>query len=859
MPASLIAANATPLPIDAVLPAIVAAFTSAGRVLVVAEPGAGKTTRVPNALLMAQAFTGQCWVVQPRRMAAILTARRVAQERGETCGEVIGYSVRLEERVTAVTRIRYVTDGLLLRRLLADPQLTGIGALVFDEFHERRAAMDVGLAVAKRLQATTRPQLRLAVMSATLDSEKLAQWLDPAPLIAATGRVFPVQVEHDGQLDTRRLEERVATAVRKALQTSADGDVLVFLPGAGEIRRCQEQLAKMALGETLVMPLHGSLPLRDQEAAIAPTALRKVILSTNIAETSLTLPHVVTVIDSGLARTAGFANWSGLDTLHVQPISRASAAQRAGRAGRVRPGTCIRLYTAFDHDHRPAFDTAELARSDVAEHVLALASLPPELQPDGDGFWLTPPPAQAQQSARELLLRLGAVTSHASDGSRLQLTPTGRQMLRWPLPPRWARVVVAGEALGAGHTCATVAALLNERDVRQGEEKSTFAAPHGHSDVLQLLQDFEACRRGAQPRDRGLSRTGYLNAKVAVDQLLGLVQRPDDSKVDTESALGLALLHGFGDRLARRRSAQAADVEMVGGAALRLPAETQVTQAQWMLVLHAEERRDGKTRANWLRVAHGVDPEQIIEVLADEVTTETTLTLEGKRVVQRERTLCGGLQLEARTLQTQPSAQVAALLVQTASASQWRDLLDLEAWAQLAERVRFAKDVAGLTHLPVCDEMFLLQIATDAAQFCTQLGQLQQADLLGLVRAAIDGSRTGGGGLSQLEQAAPETMVLPGGKRLRIVYPVGQPPWTQSRMQDFFGLDDGPKVAFGQVAVVLHLLAPNQRPVQVTTDLAGFWLRHWPAIRRQLCRLYPRHLWPEDPIGAKPPPPGRPR
>ncbi len=843
------------LPIDPQLPQAIAAVRDLGRLVLTAEPGAGKTTRVPPALLDAGVFAGECWVVQPRRMAAVLSARRVAQERGERCGEVVGYSVRLDDQASAVTRLRFVTDGILLRRLLADPMLCGIGALVFDEFHERRAAMDLCLAVARQLQQARRPDLRLVVMSATLDAPAVAAWLHAAPVVDAPGRVFAVDVSHDAQLDSRRLEDQVASAVRRALEQHADGNILVFLPGAGEIRKTQAALSASRLGEVVVVPLHGSLPLHEQETAVAASSVRKVILATNIAETSLTLPGIVAVIDSGLARTAGFATWSGLATLQLNRISRASATQRAGRAGRVRPGTCQRLYTRFDHDQRPAFDTPELLRTDLSETALLLASLPPDLQPEAtERFWLDPPPAPLLASARAMLARMGAVQTVEAT----RLTDVGRAMLRWPLPPRLARVAVAGAELGIPSTAARAAGLLAERDLRQGGARSAHFSAQGHSDVTQLLEDAAACERGAHPRDRDLDPLGWQTARRSLGQLTRLAAAADKPGVDVDTALGLALLAGFGDRLAKRRGAGAAELDLPGGASVRFGPDSHCTQAQWLVVLDAEERRDGKQRATWVRVAHGVEPEQVFEALADRVETTTVLAMDGKRAMLREETCCDGLLLEARTVRATPSPAVADLLTQCARKDGFAGLVDAEALEHLRQRVAFARASAGLTDLPELHDATIEATVREVALACVHLDELVHADVMGHLRHAIDVAYAGHG-LRRLEAAAPEAMTLPGGRKLRIHYESDKPPWTQSRMQDFFGLADGPKVALGAVPVVLHLLAPNQRPVQVTTDLAGFWQRHWPAIRRELCRKYPRHLWPEDPVHAAPPPPNRPR
>lgn len=838
---------AAPLPVDAVLPAVAAALAQRGACVVQAEPGAGKTTRVPAWLLEHGAFEGELWVVEPRRMAAVLAARHVAATLGERCGETVGYAVRFEEVAGPTTRLRFVTDGLLLRRLLHDPHLRGIGALVFDEFHERRLAMDLALATARLLRQTVRPELRLLVMSATLDAESLAQWLDAA-VVQAPGRVFPVDIVHAATVDARPLHDQVAAAVRGLLAAGLDGDVLAFLPGAAEIRRTQEALQGTAARDDLaVLPLHGSLPLREQELAIAPQARRKVVLATNIAETSVTLPGVVAVVDSGWARVASYAAWSGLPLLQLQKISRASATQRAGRAGRVRAGRCLRLYTQFDGDGRPAYDKPEILRADLAEACLTVAQLQARLQqPLTDGFWLTAPEPQLWAQAQQTLHRLGALEGD-------QLTATGEGLLRWPLHPRLARMVVEAERLGAGELGVRVAALLGERDVRGGQRLHAARAAHGESDVWALLYDQDAVTQGAHPRDVGLDGQALRQAERAASQLRRHLRPPPRPTADEETALGLALLAGFGDRLARRRQPGQPELELPGGSKVQLGPRSQVTDAAFAVVLDAEERRDGKGVQTVVQLAHGVAPELLIEACAERVISEQELILDKNRVLLAERLLIDGLELE-RTVRPAPAGpEVSALLVRTALE---RGLLGDGDGPLLAlrQRVDFARDQAGLDGLPALDDACIEAALVALAEGCVRLDELDPSGLLAALEQQLDAAYAGQG-LRRLEQAAPSHVHLAGGRKLRIQYPQNQAPWTQSRLQDFFGLRDGPRVAGGKVAVVLHLLAPNQRPVQVTTDLAGFWARHYPALRKELGRRYPRHSWPDDPLTAEPPQP----
>ncbi|HYG68817.1 MAG TPA: helicase-related protein, partial [Anaeromyxobacteraceae bacterium] len=412
----------TPLPIDPVLPEIVAALRGGRSLVVEAPPGAGKTTRVPRALHDAGlSRAGEIVVLEPRRLAARLAARRVAEELGERLGETVGYQVRFEEVAGPRTRIRFVTEGLLTRRFLSDPALSGVAAVVLDEFHERHLAGDLALALLRRLQATARPDLKVVAMSATLDAAPVAAFLG-APAVRSEGRRFDVGIEFlspEEAARDERLEALVARAVRRVVREEPDGHVLVFLPGAAEIRRAREALAAFASdGGIELLPLHGDLPPDEQDRAVRPSARRKVILSTNVAETSVTIEGVVAVVDSGLARVASHSPWSGLPTLEVRKVSRASAAQRAGRAGRTRPGRAIRLYTRHDHDARPAFDLPEIQREDLSETLLAVAALDArELE------WFEAPPPAALEAARTLLVRLGA-----TDGSGA-LTELGRRML----------------------------------------------------------------------------------------------------------------------------------------------------------------------------------------------------------------------------------------------------------------------------------------------------------------------------------------------------------------------------------------------------------------------------------------------
>jgi ATP-dependent helicase HrpB len=462
----------SPLPIDPLLPEVVAALRDGVSLVIEAPPGAGKTTRVPAALLDGGlASNGEILVLQPRRLPARLAAERVAEERGEAPGGTVGYTVRFDDRSGPRTRLRFVTEGILVRRLLTDPELAGVAAVVLDEFHERHLATDLALALLRQLQRGSRPDLRLLVMSATLEADPVREFLGACPLVRSEGRVHPVALEHLTHTDDRPLHDQVAAAVRRLCQEGdgLTGDVLVFLPGAGEIRRAADALAPVIDGRGLVVrPLHGDLSAAEQNRAVRPSAERKVILSTNVAETSVTIEGVVAVVDSGLARIPAHSLWSGLPTLTVDKISQASAIQRAGRAGRTRPGRALRLYTRHDFDSRRPFEIPEVVRLDLAEAVLTLHALGVA---DASRFsWFEAPPSGALDAASELLRRLGAVAGAGV------LTDVGRDLLRFPVHPRLGRLIVEGERRGVGAAAATVAALLAEGDIASGA-RARFGAP----------------------------------------------------------------------------------------------------------------------------------------------------------------------------------------------------------------------------------------------------------------------------------------------------------------------------------------------------------------------------------------------
>jgi len=828
------------LPIDDVLASLVAAVRERGAAVLVAPPGAGKTTRVPGALLDAGlAGDADVVVLEPRRLAARLAAARVASERGGRLGDEVGYEVRFDRKVGGATRIRFVTEGILTRRLLDDPTLRGTGVVILDELHERHLAGDLSLALCQRLRRGPRPDLKIVAMSATIDPGPVAAFLD-APVVESLGRTFPVDVEHAAAPDDRHVGKQVASAVRRLVGEGLDGDVLVFLPGGGEIRRAAEDLAELAArANLLVLPLHGELSADEQDRAVARADRRKIILATNVAETSVTIDGVVAVIDAGTARVARHAPWSGLPSLVVEPISKASATQRAGRAGRTRPGRALRLYTKHDHDTRRERDAPEVARADLAEaalelHAAGFARL-------ADFPWFEAPPPAAAEAADELLLRLGAVDARGA------VTALGRRMLRFPAHPRQARLLVEAERRGVAREGAILAALLGARELRV-ERRGPGAAARiaADSDLIEDLDALLDARHGGlkphRLRDLGLDVATAMAVDRAARQLERLARdetRGPDGDAAVDEALLISVLAGYPDRVGRRRARSAEIVFAAGGSGTLAPSSV-VIDAELVVAVDAGEVARGKVS---IRRASKVEPLWLLELYPERVA-ETDLLVwnrEAERVERAQRTTFDGLAIDERldpaAARRDPAA--AAVLAREALAAGVERFVDADRLAAWRARITFAA-----THLPELTPPGDDALATLLARACegmTSFAELRKASLLDLLDAQTATHR------AALDRVAPIHVQLPR-RRVPVHYELDRPPWIASRLQDFFGLPRGPAVAGGQVPLVLHLLAPNQRPVQVTQDLTGFWQRHYPELRRQLMRRYPKHAWPEDPM-----------
>jgi ATP-dependent helicase HrpB len=841
------------LPIDAHLPRLVASLRERSNLVLSAEPGAGKTTRVPPALLEAGfAERGEILVLEPRRIAARMAARRVAEELGEQPGQRVGYQVRFESVASARTRVRFVTEGILSRRLVADPMLGDVAVVVLDEFHERHIHGDVGLALLRRLQRGARPDLKLIVMSATLAADALSRFLD-APIFEVPGRPYPVAIEYADKPSDVPLEQRVAAAARRAVNDGLSGDMLVFLPGAAEIRRAAEACAAVARDADLeIALLHGDLPARDQDRAVTRGSRRKLILSTNVAETSLTIEGVSWVIDSGLARSAGHSPFSGLPTLATAPISRASALQRAGRAGRTGPGRCTRLYTKGDHDQRPEYEAPELMRADLAETLLTVTASGESL---ADSDWLDPPPSAAWTAARELLIGLGALTADAA------LTELGRSLANLPLHPRLSRLALHAQASGLGDSGCMLAALLSERDVslasRARFDGGRSGAHSARSDLqhrLELIESAGGSANAGKLRAYDLDPGAVSAVQRTHERLVRMLGNAFDdharSEEQREEALARAVLVAFFDRVARRRTRQGKDVVFARGGSAAVADSSVVRDAEYLVVVDAQERKSGMQRGVVAQLCSAIEPEWLLELFPERIQDRTELAFDSKTErVQSVQTLSyDGLVLDQVVRTDVSGPEVSAVLARAATETGIAKFIDIEGLAGLRERVAFVSRVDS--EFAPLDESALARALAAACEGKRSFAELRDDSLIEYVYAQLPA-----GGRAKLSKLAPEFIDLPHGRRLRVHYERDKPPWVESRLQDFFGQSDGPRL--GNRPLVLHLLAPNQRAVQVTSDLSGFWQRHYPEVRRELMRRYPRHAWPDDPRTAVPSGPRR--
>jgi len=839
------------LPIHEIEDALVQTVRAGRRFLIQAPTGSGKSTRVPQ-MLLDHGLLGreeQVVILQPRRLPARVLARRVAQERGVRLGDEVGYQMRFENVTSARTRIRYVTEGTLLRQMIADPGLRGVGALLFDEFHERHLYGDVTLARALDLARTRRPDLILGVMSATLDARLLADHLAPCDILTSEGRMFPVEIRYlDRPADFDRTPAwEIAAQELAALWPQTEGDALVFMPGSYEIQRTLSALRAERIPAAL-FALHGELPPDQQDAALEPCGERKIIVATNVAETSLTIPGVRVVVDSGLARIPRFDPHRGINTLLIEKISRASADQRAGRAGRTAPGTCLRLWTEREQRDRHAHETPEIRRLDLAEVVLTLKQA--GVEEIGTFPWLEPPEPKSLARALLLLEDLGALARGSG-----HITEIGQRMLSFPVHPRYARMLLGAAEFGCVRAASAVAALTQSRsllvrtgDKRIEEERADILGDAAFSDFSILMRawrfaatrnfDIGPCRR------LGIHAQAAREVSRLFEQFLAIAEREglDTAERETpDDALARSILLGFSDQVGRRLDRGTLRCDLVHRRRGVLARESAVRDAPLLVVSEVREiqGRDGEP-TTLLSLATEIREEWLRELFPDDFKAARQVEFDPvqRRVIAREATVFRDLTLDPGRATDPAPDEAAGLLAAEVIAGRcpldhWDAAIDQ--WIARVNCVSAWCPEAGFPQIGDEERRMLIeQICLGAVSF----REIKSRPVAPTVHAWLSPAQR-----DFLDRMAPERLALPGGRNAKVQYQEGAPPTLAARIQDLYGLKDGFVLAGGKVPVVIQILAPNHRPVQVTQNLRTFWAESYPRIKQELQRKYPKHEW----------------
>ena len=830
----------TDLPIEDVLPRLRSVLRAHTGAVLQAPPGAGKTTRVPIALLEEPWLAGQRIVMlEPRRLAARTAAQRMAQMLGEPVGATVGYRMRMDTRVGPGTRIEVVTEGVLTRFLQEDPTLEGIGAILFDEFHERSVQSDLGLALTLESKSVFREDLRVLVMSATLDGAPVAKLLGNAPIVTSEGRSYPVETRYLDRMPQDQIEPVVTSAVLRAV-AEEEGDILVFLPGAAEIHRVAEGLNRANLGENVrVMPLYGNLSQAEQERAIEPSApgRRKIVLATSIAETSLTIEGVRVVVDSGLMRVPRFSPQSGMTRLATVPVSRASADQRRGRAGRLGPGVCYRLWTRNTHEHLTPHTDPEMLHTDLAPVALELAQW--GVADPGALAWLDTPPSAAFEQARELLRELGAL---GPDGT---ITEHGRRMADLALHPRLAHMVLRAREQDLGGLACDLAALLSERDIFRSEGGPVDA------DVRLRLQALHDTRQGGRRGDGyGLGYridSGTVWRVLQFSDALRRQLRVRSGQEDMEAA-GMLLALAYPDRIGQQRTGQAGRFRLRNGRSAHIAEPQLLSGATYLAIAHL----DGDRQDSRIFLAAPVSREDLEQQFADQIVEEESVEwdADAKLVRAHRRQRLGALILKESSIpDPDPDAVVAALL--DGIAQEGPGVLPWTKDARrLRERMEFLHRLDPAAWPDASDEALVATLPEWLGPYVTgirRLDELQRLDLEGILAGRLTWEQR-----QAIDRLAPTHLEVPSGSRISIDYGNPEAPVLAVRLQEVFGMTETPRIADGQVPLLMHLLSPAHRPVQVTQDLESFWRNTYFDVRKDLRGRYPKHYWPENPLEAEP-------
>lgn len=829
------------LPIEDTLPELLRALTAHPAVVLQAPPGAGKTTRVPLALLDEPWLQGRSIVMlEPRRLAARAACARMADLLGEKAGQTVGYRVRFDSQVSRQTRVEVVTEGILTRRLQTDPALEEVGLVIFDEFHERNLNTDLALALCIDSQRGLRDDLKILVMSATLDAQGVAVLLGGAPIVTSLGRSFPVTVSHAPRdPESHRLPEAVAATIRRAL-AERQGDVLAFLPGGGEIRRTQRLLeADPACAAIAIHPLYGDLPKEAQDRAIQPDrhGQRKVVLATPIAETSLTIEGITCVVDSGYARAPCFDPNSGLTRLDTVRISRAAAEQRTGRAGRLGPGHCYRLWSESTQRGLQAQTMPEIIAADLAPLALELAQWGVH---DADSLaWLDPPPPGALAQARQLLAELGAL-----DGKGV-ITALGQAMATLPAHPRLAHLLLEGHRLGMGALACDVAALLSERDILARDNGARSC------DMLERIEALTAFRTrgraGAQSQGADPYACERIEQTTRQWRRLLNIKQPATSANDED--IGLLLALAYPDRIAAQREPNSGRYLLANGRGARLAHTDHLIKHPYLVAAQIDA---GKTEG-MIYLAAPVAAQALREHLAGRIQTQDAVRWHNQQqaIIARCEERLGELVLASQPLQNAAPGTLRKAMLEgvrqlglealpwTREAREWQArVLSMRHW-----RPEDGWPDVSDTHLAATLEDWL-ETYLDSITRRDHLSRLDMASILGNM---LDWPQR-----TRLDEGAPTHLTVPSGSRLRLQYTPGEPPVLAVKLQEMFGLGDTPRIAGGRIPVTLHLLSPAQRPIQVTQDLRGFWERTYTEVKKELKGRYPKHPWPDDPWNATP-------